>query len=398
LGLPKLRIPTVKQLREGTWWLEEDPSVSKFSWLAEFEARLAQVQEVALWNSPVTSVVWLVVTQMLLLHLTSSPVLPTLAWAALAAFTYTTWAYRVWPAIRVPPEHPEDEEQWTPLHPDVLSAPEVDSWLAAGGHRVAKVAGGQALLRQEQPGRFCLLSSLLCCLLAVLGMQTSTAALLHTAALLFLTLPALLVRASKVPCVSPYLQLAGEVVGGLGEMCVYRGVDAPPLENKELDEFVPEVTNETESFLEKALSYVQRKENDEDTSLTSGLSIPSHEEVEAESSLLNDPVADLLPLATLAIDHRAASDSESECGEEEVPDLGESSGEEDSLGLEQSVGLMGLVTSSVASVTTTVSSVSSTVTSVSSLLGSFLTKADSEDPDLEDFELVSESDLELASP
>ena len=43
-----------------------------------------------------------------------------------------------------------------------------------------------------------------------------------------------------------------------------------------------QVTTETASLLEKALSYVQRKEEQEqeqDTSLTAGLSIPSHEEV-----------------------------------------------------------------------------------------------------------------------
>ena len=41
-----------------------------------------------------------------------------------------------------------------------------------------------------------------------------------------------------------------------------------------------QVTTETASLLEKALSYVQRKEEqDQDSSLTAGLSIPSHEEV-----------------------------------------------------------------------------------------------------------------------
>ena len=40
-----------------------------------------------------------------------------------------------------------------------------------------------------------------------------------------------------------------------------------------------QVNNETDSFLATALSYVQRKETDEDTSLTAGMAIPSHEEV-----------------------------------------------------------------------------------------------------------------------
>ena len=40
-----------------------------------------------------------------------------------------------------------------------------------------------------------------------------------------------------------------------------------------------QVNNETDSFLATALSYVQRKDTDEDTSLTAGMAIPSHEEV-----------------------------------------------------------------------------------------------------------------------
>ena len=43
-----------------------------------------------------------------------------------------------------------------------------------------------------------------------------------------------------------------------------------------------QVNNETDSFLATALSYVQRKDTDEDTSLTAGMAIPSHEEVNSE--------------------------------------------------------------------------------------------------------------------
>merc|ERR1712037_739195 len=149
----------------------------------------------------------------------------------------------------------------------------------------------------------------------------------------------------------------------------------------------------TESFLATALSYVQRRDTEEDTSLTAGMAIPSHEEVEFESPAHGNPEADLLPVAALALDHRMADDSESECGDLEgqlaLP------GVEDSLDLEPSMGpVMSMVTCSVTSVTTTVSSVSA---ATSNLFGSFLAKADSE-PDLEDFELVDGADLDLETP
>jgi len=75
------------------------------------------------------------------------------------------------------------------------------------------------------------------------------------------------------------------------------------------------VNNETESFLATALSYVQRKDTEEDTSLTAGMAIPSHEEVEFESPAHGNPEVDLLPVAALALDHRVEDDSESECGD-----------------------------------------------------------------------------------
>jgi len=409
LSLPKLRIPTIAQIRDGTFFKREQAEETEvsFSYVKEFEARLVQAQEVALWSSPAKSLVCLVVSQALVYHLTSSPLLPNIAKLVLAAFLYSTWVYRLWPAIRIPPEHPEDPETWTPLHPDVLSAPELASWMKTTRHKASQIICGQKLLRQEQPGRFCLLSSTLCLLFAILGIQFSTAFLLHSSALLAITLPAILVRAQGVPSVAPGIQLLGDFLSGLGDFIVYRGLAAPPLENKDLDEFVPEVTHETESFLDKALNYVQRRDNEEDLSLTSGMSIPSHEEVELDSMNTTDLEVDLIPSpGVLALEH--GGDLESESSESS---LGPSPGslarmgdfteeeEEDSLDLEPTVGpILSLVTSSVTSVTTTVSSVSGTVSSVTSaLLGSLLAKTDSE-PDLEGFELVDESDLDIESP
>jgi len=129
------------------------------------------------------------------------------------------------------------------------------------------------------------------------------------------------------------------------------------------------------------------------------MAIPSHEEVEFESPAHGNPEADLLPVAALALDHRVEDDSESECGDLvgqlALPGVGDSSEEEDSLDLEPTMGpVMSMVTCSVTSVTTTASSVSA---ATSNYFGSFLAKADSE-PDLEDFELVDEADLDLESP
>ena len=43
----------------------------------------------------------------------------------LLSFVYTTWTQRIWPEIRVPEADPGPEPEWTPVSPDVLSAPEL---------------------------------------------------------------------------------------------------------------------------------------------------------------------------------------------------------------------------------------------------------------------------------
>ena len=85
----------------------------------------------------------------------------------------------------------QDAEEFTPLHPDVLSAPEMADWVQSGKKKIGEVemikinhhrhggwqedlpqvVQGQVVLRRERPAIFCLVSSLFCCLLAVIGMQ-----------------------------------------------------------------------------------------------------------------------------------------------------------------------------------------------------------------------------------
>ena len=84
-------------------------------------------------------------------------------------------------------------------------------WISFKMCILSQVVHGQVVLRKERPAIFCLVSSIFCCMLAVIGMQvsdhcqlcmfsdpgsyiqTSTAGLLHIAVFLALTLPALLV-------------------------------------------------------------------------------------------------------------------------------------------------------------------------------------------------------------
>jgi len=412
-SIPRLRFPSWSQLRDGSFLTQqsgiEDNSSSGPSWVQDFESKLVAAQEVAVWSSPGKSLVWLAITQIMLYHLltTSTPLLSTLAYFLLSLYAYITWVYTVWPAIRVPPQHPGDDETWTPVHPDVLSAPEMSRFISDMKSTTSDILSGLVLLRSEQPGKFCVLLSFVFFSSSVVGIKFSTPALLHTSALLLLVLPAVILRLSKHPTIGPLVRFMRDFLGGLGGLLVYRGLHAPPRENRELDDFVPEVTQETSSALDKALSYVQRREaEDQDNSLASGLSIPSHEEVEMDSLNTIDLEVDLIPSSSLAleqgVDHES-SDSDVGSPVEDIRDFNDSDSEDSlELSLETKVrertpaaGVLGMMAETVTS-SVTGGLVSNATSSVSQLLGNLL-KAESE-PEMEDFEMISEDELSLENP
>jgi len=397
LVVPRLRFPTLAQLKDGSFL---NPRVDQLqpesSWLKDFESKLVSAQEVAVWSSPYKSMVWLVVSQVILYYLCSSstPLLSTTAYLTLSAYIYITWVYTIWPAIRVPPPVEEDTENWTPVHPDVMSAPELNTFITNSKTKIYEILTGLKLLREEQPGKFCIFLSSFFLALALLGLKFSTPFLLHSSVLLILVLPAILIRLNRNQSCAPVLRFLSDFSAGLVDLTVYRGINAPPRENRDLDEFVPEVTEENVSLLNKALSYVQKQEKDDDLSLLGNISIPSHEEVENDSmNALLDFEKDLLPSSSLAIEQCAdheSTDSEVESPGGFIRDYNDSDTDSLDLEPEMKVPVISMVTSSVTSVTNTVSS-------VSSLLGSFLKKNESE-PDLEDFEMISEDELSAESP
>ena len=91
-----------------------------------------RVQEVAVWSNPTVSIIWVVLSQILLYYLCNwtTSLVSTLSYLLLSVYVYLTWVYTVWPAVRVPASEDEDCETWTPLHPDVLSAPELQTFLS----------------------------------------------------------------------------------------------------------------------------------------------------------------------------------------------------------------------------------------------------------------------------
>ena len=76
-------------------------------------------------------------------------------------------------------------------------------------------------------------------------------------------LPAAIAKSSKHEKMSPVLMFFSDFFAGLLDILVYRGINAPPRDNKDLDDLLPDNSDENVSFLNKALNYVQKPEKGE---------------------------------------------------------------------------------------------------------------------------------------
>jgi len=402
--LPKIKVPSFAQLRDGSFLtraIEKYEEEAQHSLIRDLESKLVRVQEVAVWSNPTVSIIWLILSQMFLYYLCNwtTSLLSTISYLLLSLYVYSTWVYTVWPAVRVPPSPDEDTEAWTPLHPDVLSAPELQTFLTSLRSRAGEILSGLILLREEQHGKFCLVMSLVFTLTGCLGMKFSTPFLLHTSVLIILVLPGILIRLNRNPSLAPVIAFISEFLASIVELMVYRGLNAPPRDhNKYLEEFEPEHNEENVSLLNKALGWGEREDKkDEELSLLGNMTLPSHEEVENENlNGLLEFERDLQPPAALTVDQSLATYSDSDSDEDIKPMSGQirdyNDSDTDSLELEPELlrgGIVGSVASSVTGASSSLSSV------LGSMISTTLTSQDRRHSGAEDFEIISSEELEL---
>jgi hypothetical protein len=121
---------------------------------------------------------------------------------------YTTWTRRIWPEIRV--EEPESEkpdtEDFTPMHPECLSAPEINQRWAQFQEHVKSQLTTLKQMRQERPGKFCAVMSAAFLALAFIGSFVSTLGLVYYISVGILTLPGLAKVLLKYPAVNCFVE------------------------------------------------------------------------------------------------------------------------------------------------------------------------------------------------
>nr|XP_050043997.1 reticulophagy regulator 3-like isoform X1 [Dermacentor andersoni] len=150
--------------------------------LGPFEAHLISIQSLLIWERPYVSATAFVAVNCLfwLVVSCSRRFYSFVALIAAVVFMYKTWVNSIWPEIRVPPPEGEDNEQWTPVHPQVFSVPELSRYITDWSESVRKWVANVILLRKTNPGLFCILASSTFAMTAVLGRMVSGVLILYS--------------------------------------------------------------------------------------------------------------------------------------------------------------------------------------------------------------------------
>ncbi|XP_042877221.1 reticulophagy regulator 3-like [Penaeus japonicus] len=164
--------------------------------LGPWEAYMVTVQSILIWESPGTSALavvgvnilfWLVVWSELRVYFVASV-------AALAVFLHQQWVHTIWPEIRVPKPEPDDTEDWTPVHPSVLSVPEISQYVEGAWRCICDNYTWLLHLRRVQPALFCAIVSTVLSVGAVVGHLVPGAVLVYILLMLVMTGPGILLH------------------------------------------------------------------------------------------------------------------------------------------------------------------------------------------------------------
>ena len=208
--LSGFRIPDLKKLWYGSSDAPDGPPPKPL--IVQFEAYLVKLQELSLWTDPKSSGLALVVIHAIYWYLsvTSNSTVYLLAMLALLTFVYTTWTQRIWPEIRVPEANPGPEPEWTPVSPDVLSAPELVRLWEEVKVKCCQAFEWLKVTRQNEHGKFCAIVSAFFLLLAYVGSRVTTLGLFYYVSVGYLTVPGILKILVKYPAVHCMLETMEE--------------------------------------------------------------------------------------------------------------------------------------------------------------------------------------------
>lgn len=161
--------------------------------LNPIEPLIMRLQSLLVWEYPRKSAVLLVIIHVLfwVVAMCCVQIYSVISVTLMIIVFVDTWKKRIWPEIRVPPPVPEDADGWTPVHPRLLSVPEISRHLSVAICYVIKTASSARMLRREKPVIFFLLFCTVFGGMAALGMYMSGFMIIYTIVMSLMIWPSL---------------------------------------------------------------------------------------------------------------------------------------------------------------------------------------------------------------
>eukprot|EP00066_Takifugu_rubripes_P002788 XP_003964920.2 PREDICTED: protein FAM134C isoform X1 [Takifugu rubripes] len=151
--------------------------------LGPYEPVLTYLQSVLVWERPIQCVFLYTVVNLVFwfFALTSLRLLCLLASALAALVCVDTWRNKIWPQIRVRKLDEPENESWGLVQPGVLSVPELCHHVAEAWVSATVLASCLLKYKQENPGKFCVLTCGAFSGLAVVGRHVTGLVLSYSA-------------------------------------------------------------------------------------------------------------------------------------------------------------------------------------------------------------------------
>lgn len=252
-------------------------------YLSPIESSVMTFQNVLVWDNPQHSVILFIVVHILFWLATSVRIYYVIGLTGTIIVAVDMWKNHIWPEIRVQPAPGEDDEEWTPVHPRLLSVPEICHWLAQWWVYLSDMVDAAFALRKQNHPKFFFNAVFSLSCLAVLGCYIPGILIAYLSVLFCLLWPCVLYH-DGLTKMQEYLQ---PVITSMEEKINIkrkrkgkrrskrRRGDKPKLDtqdsdSEELQEFLPKIAEPKQVLTES----LEQSDSDDEEGFKSGLQIP----------------------------------------------------------------------------------------------------------------------------
>ncbi|KAJ8313608.1 hypothetical protein KUTeg_008169 [Tegillarca granosa] len=241
------------------------------SFLSPIEPLVMRIQSLLVWENPKKSAVLFIIVHLIF------------------------WFFAV---FGLPPPIPEDPDSWTPVHPRLLSVPEICQYLAQMWCSFIKYIKSWLIFRSNHPFLFCLLTSIIFIIFAVIGRYIPDIMLLYIIVISIMLWPSVLYHNLVQKCYLKFEPIFMQLDYKLKLKNKWSSKKSKPkaevshddngdtVETDSEEDFIPSLDPEATAALAKAIT------DSEDESGTGTPSVPTPRLSKTPSIDLNDDIAE----------------------------------------------------------------------------------------------------------